>query len=145
MSTVPEGSTSAQVIVLALTLTSYQRTILAKAGEARWFDLPHPWLPLPGSQETTARVLAEGEEALLAPVAGDLAQRLTPLQRSVLSHVAARGCCAIGTLFTRDRLVAHALALAEYQVLAASGMGNHHVFTLTPLGVQVVHLLAEVD
>jgi len=91
------------------------------------------------------RVAASFLLRLVTPDAAlDLARRLTPLQRSVLSQVAARGGCAVGTLFTRERLVAHALASAEYQVLAASGIGNHHLFTLTPLGVQVVQLLAEV-
>jgi hypothetical protein len=174
MSTVPEGSTSAQVVVLALTLTSYQRSILAKAGEARWFDLPHPWLPLPGSQEATARALAEGDEALLAPVVGylsayeltslgervaalfllhlvmpdeavALAQRLTPLQRSVLSQVAARGSLTLAGLSTaREGAVAYALTSAEYGVLSRTGSAGG-CFTVSPLGVQVLHLLAEVE
>jgi hypothetical protein len=172
MSSVPDGAVSAQAYALALTLTSYQRTILAKAGEPRWFDLPHPWLPMPGSQESTARSLAEGQDALLAsvtsylgayeltpfgeqvaavfllrlvaPDAGvDLARRLTPIQRSVLGQVAVRGECWAGALSTREGYVADALVSAEYEVLDVLGTGSQRTYTLTPLGVQVLHLLAE--
>ncbi len=171
MSNIPNQHASAQVAALALTLSPYQRYILAKAGEARWFDLPHPWLPLPGAQESTARALAEGETALLAPVAGylgayeltplgervaaaylrrslhpepvarDLAARLTPLQRSVLAQVAARGVVPVSALSSpRASIVARFLASPELGVLHTTS----HGYTLSPLGVQVMPLLAEV-
>jgi hypothetical protein len=173
MSSIPNRHASAQVAALALTLSPYQRGILAKAGEARWFDLPHPWQPLLGSQETTAQALAEGADALLAPVVGYLgayeltrlgeqvaayfllqivapaaavvlAQRLTPLQRSVLGQVAARGVLSMGALPTlREGIVARALASVDYQVLTTLHAEGGVRYALSPLGVQVMHVLAE--
>jgi hypothetical protein len=92
MSNIPNRHAVAQVVAaLALTLSPYQRHILAKAGEARWFDLPHPWQPLPGSQEATACALAEGDVALLAPVVGYLgAYELTPLGERVAAYYLGR-------------------------------------------------------
>lgn len=174
MSSVPERRISAQVAALALTLSSYQRHILAKAGESRWFDLPHPWLPLLGSQEATAKALAEGADALLASVVGylgayeltalgeqvatyyllqggepdavyALARRLTPLQRSVLGQVAARGVLPSAAFATlQEGVVARYLASVDYQALTASSSADGVTYALSPLGAQVMQCLLEV-
>jgi hypothetical protein len=53
---------------LAVQLTPFQRSLLARVGLPRWLDLPLPFTPYPGRQRIAAQALAAAEYGLLEPV-----------------------------------------------------------------------------
>jgi hypothetical protein len=69
-----------EALRLATQLTPMQRSIVARAGTTRWFDLPTPWQPWPGRQEAVAQALCTAEYRLLESAPNFLgAYRLTDL------------------------------------------------------------------
>lgn len=88
MSRIPRRSTAAQVnsyhqreaLRLATQLPPFQRQVVARAGMARWFQLPGPWQPSAGRQAAAAKALSGAEFRLLELVpACHGAYRLTTL------------------------------------------------------------------
>lgn len=88
MSSIPRRSTAAQAnsyqqreaLRLATQLTPLQRQVVARAGMARWFQLPGPWQPAAGRQAAAAKALSSAEFRLLEPVSAcHGAYRLTML------------------------------------------------------------------
>jgi hypothetical protein len=73
-------SLQAKALRLAVQLTPFQRSLVARAGLPRWLELPLPFSPHPGRQLVAARALASAEYGLLEPVPGiALAYQLTLL------------------------------------------------------------------
>jgi hypothetical protein len=88
MSSIPRRPAPAQALAsehrealrLATQLTPLQRQLVARAGMARWFQLPTPWQPSAGRQEAAAKALNSAEYRVLEPVPDYLgAYRLTSL------------------------------------------------------------------
>jgi hypothetical protein len=76
----PYESLEAKALRLAIQLTPFQRSLVARAGLPRWLELPLPFTPHPGRPLAAARALASAEYALLEPVPGmPLAYQLTLL------------------------------------------------------------------
>ena len=158
------------LVEIAQSLSIFERAVLAKAGEPRWFRLPHPWQPAPGRQEALAHHLATPLVGLLCAVPEYLgAYTLTPLGEQVAGWfllqgalIAADGAlidliwrltplqrdvlCVVAsrgqrlTLNPRSAAVAGGLANPEWGMLAATAGGG---FTLTACGHQVLELLIE--
>lgn len=158
------------LIEIAQSLSSFERAVLAKAGEPRWFRLPHPWQPAPGRQTVIAHHLATPLVGLLCAVPEYLgAYTLTPLGEQVAGWLLRQGSliatdgtvidliwrltplqrdvlCTVATLGQRITLnprvtaVAVGLANSELGLLAAPAGGG---FTLTGMGHQVLDLLLE--
>jgi len=69
-----------EALRLATQLTPFQRQLVARAGMARWFQLPGSWQPAAGRQVAAAKALSSAEFRLLEPVlACHGAYRLTTL------------------------------------------------------------------
>jgi hypothetical protein len=64
----PPESLHAKALRLAVQLTPFQRSLVARAGLPRWLELPLPFSPHPGRPLAAARVLASAEYGLLEPV-----------------------------------------------------------------------------
>ncbi len=76
----PQESLHAKALRLAVQLTPFQRSLVARAGLSRWLELPLPFKPHPGRQLVAARALAATEYGLLEPVPGaPLSYQLTLL------------------------------------------------------------------
>ena len=79
----PREPLQAKALRLAVQLTPFQRTLVARAGLPRWLELPLPFSPHPGRPLTAARALASAEYGLLEPVptlpGRPQAYQLTPL------------------------------------------------------------------
>jgi hypothetical protein len=76
----PQKALPAKALRLAVQLTPFQRSLVARAGLPRWLELPQPFTPHPGRQRIAAYAFAAPEYGLLEPVRGmPLAFQLTPL------------------------------------------------------------------
>jgi hypothetical protein len=76
----PQEPLYAKALRLALQLTPFQRSLVARAGLPRWLELPQPFTPHPGRQRLAAQALAAPEYGLLESVPNaPLAFQLTPL------------------------------------------------------------------
>jgi hypothetical protein len=64
----PQESLHAKALRLAVQLTPFQRSLVARAGLPCWLNLPQPFSPHPGRPLAAARALASAEYGLLEPV-----------------------------------------------------------------------------